>query len=65
MSGRWDHLQYILCRGSPLAHPDFEPSSEVSTILALAVDEGSQWLIETYMIQAVVKCLNFVVTVIK
>ena len=29
MSGRWDHLQYVLCRGSPLAHPDFEPSAEV------------------------------------
>ena len=28
-SGRWEHLQKLLCRGSPLAHPDFEPSEEV------------------------------------
>ena len=28
-SGRWAHLQKLLCRGSPLAHPDFEPSEEV------------------------------------
>ena len=28
--GRWDHLQFLLARGSPLAHPDFEPSEEVS-----------------------------------
>ena len=27
---KWTSLQSLLCRGSPLAHPDFEPSSEVS-----------------------------------
>ena len=28
-AARWSHLQRLLCRGSPLAHPDFEPSDEV------------------------------------
>lgn len=27
---RWKNLQCLLCRGSPLAHPDFEPSPDVS-----------------------------------
>lgn len=31
---RWQSIQYILTRGSPLAHPDFEPSEEVSSIKA-------------------------------
>ena len=26
---RWNHLQTILTRSSPLAHPEFEPSEEV------------------------------------
>ena len=26
---RWSHLQTILTRSSPLAHPEFEPSEEV------------------------------------
>jgi len=26
---RWSHLQKLLCRGSPLTHPDVEPSEEV------------------------------------
>ena len=29
-SERWAGLQNILCSTSPLAHPDFEPSEEVS-----------------------------------
>ena len=28
-AARWSHLQRLLCRSSPLAHPDFEPSDEV------------------------------------
>lgn len=28
-AGRWESIQYLLTRGSPLAHPDFEPSEEV------------------------------------
>ncbi|RUS88358.1 hypothetical protein EGW08_003870 [Elysia chlorotica] len=28
-SGRWDHLQKIVERGGPFAHPDFEPSPEI------------------------------------
>lgn len=32
-SGRWAHLQKLLCRGSPLAHPDFEPSEETLTFI--------------------------------
>lgn len=27
--GRWESIQYLLTRGSPLAHPEFEPSEEV------------------------------------
>lgn len=27
--GRWDGIQKLLTRSSPLAHPDFEPSEEV------------------------------------
>ncbi|XP_019851860.1 PREDICTED: NEDD8-activating enzyme E1 catalytic subunit-like isoform X2 [Amphimedon queenslandica] len=27
-AGRWESIQYLLTRGSPLAHPDFEPSEE-------------------------------------
>ena len=34
-SGRWRNLQYLLCRGSPLAHPDFEPSPEVMIVLVI------------------------------
>ena len=26
---RWNHLQTVLTRSSPLAHPEFEPSEEV------------------------------------
>ncbi len=29
-AARWKNIQYLLTRGSPLAHPDFEPSPEVS-----------------------------------
>ncbi len=32
----WDNLQKLLTRGSPLAHPDFEPSDEVISIIILA-----------------------------
>ncbi|KAK3765224.1 hypothetical protein RRG08_051848 [Elysia crispata] len=28
-SSRWDHLQKIVERGGPFAHPDFEPSPEI------------------------------------
>lgn len=28
--GRWNHLQKLLVRGGPLAHPDFEPGPEVN-----------------------------------
>ena len=31
-SGRWENIQKLLTRGSPLAHPDFEPSDEVLMI---------------------------------
>ena len=27
--GRWGSIQKLLTRGSPLAHPEFEPSDEV------------------------------------
>ena len=27
--GRWRDVQKLLTRGSPLAHPDFEPSDQV------------------------------------
>ena len=29
-SGRWNHVRKLLERSGPFAHPDFEPSSEVS-----------------------------------
>ena len=29
LPGRWRDLQKLLTRGSPLAHPDFEPSDQV------------------------------------
>ena len=32
-SGRWENIQKLLTRGSPLAHPDFEPSDEVLIII--------------------------------
>ncbi|GFR69695.1 NEDD8-activating enzyme E1 catalytic subunit [Elysia marginata] len=32
-SGRWDHLQKIVERGGPFAHPDFEPSPEILSFL--------------------------------
>ncbi|KAH9505080.1 hypothetical protein Btru_059465 [Bulinus truncatus] len=31
--GRWDHIQKILLRTGPFAHPDFEPSVETLTFL--------------------------------
>ena len=34
---KWSHLQKLLCRGSPLAHPDFEPSDEVSVCLSVCL----------------------------
>ena len=30
--GRWRDIQKLLTRGSPLAHPEFEPSEQVHTI---------------------------------
>lgn len=32
-SGRWTHVKKLLERGGPFAHPDFEPSVEVSIVL--------------------------------
>ena len=31
--GRWRDIQKLLTRGSPLAHPDFEPSDQVAVVL--------------------------------
>jgi hypothetical protein len=32
-SGRWNHVRKFVERGGPFAHPDFEPSTEVSTVI--------------------------------
>jgi len=34
--GRWSHLQAILERSGPFAHPEFEASSEVRLILFIS-----------------------------
>ena len=46
-SERWAGLQSVLCSASPLAHPDFEPSEEVSTILLSYIVE--QYFIVHYL----------------
>jgi len=32
-SGRWNLVRKFVERGGPFAHPDFEPSTEVSTVI--------------------------------
>lgn len=32
-SGRWNHVRKFVERGGPFAHPDFEPSTEVSSVI--------------------------------
>jgi len=34
-SGRWCHVQKFLERTGPFAHPDFEPSPEVTTSMIM------------------------------
>lgn len=38
-SERWAGLQNVLCSASPLAHPDFEPSEEVSSYIHIVEPE--------------------------
>jgi hypothetical protein len=40
---RWANIQCLLCRGSPLAHPEFEPSPDVSSVF---VNKGwRDWIV--------------------
>lgn len=39
--GRWRDIQKLLTRGSPLAHPEFEPSEQVLTCNKLTVGKCS------------------------